>query len=951
MGLKQIYNFIARLNKRDNPYTIVDEQVILTEGKWEGFLAHDQVIEKTIEIYTLPNKEGERVFAYTLDKKEEVWKTYLKVFSQSEVLYITYETYGDTVEAEDINQLQGAAYYLENFIENVKNKLHSHDEDKVRHITGKERESWNSRAFQKDLEVTNQNLQMTNENLEATNQNLGLTQQELLSHKNAKDNPHAVTKHQVGLGNVEDIQQASKAEFILHKEDLSNPHQVTKAQVGLGNLDNIQQASKTEFNTHNQDTIRHLTPAERANWNDKYTRNEIDNKLAAMEMNIDWKESVATFADIATTYPEPQDGWTVNVNDTDYTYRFNGTKWIAVSANAIPKATSQVDGLMAKEDKTNLDDMNSKKHTHSNKSLIDTLTQVLINNWNSAFTHISDAIKHITATERTLWNTVSNKVDKVSGKGLSTEDYTTAEKSKLSSIEANANRYVHPNDANTRHVTDAEKTTWNGKANATHKHKKADITDFPTSLPANGGTADNATYINPVSLTNQDLNSIDRFGTYYAGGSNTVTNKPSGVDAFGMQVLKSASGWITQVLYASNNQERIYIRYGGTERWGAWIELFTTNRKPSKSDVGLSNVDNTSDANKPISTATQNALNLKADKTHVSDMAAHITASERTAWNNKANTSHGNHVPATQSANNKKFLRCDNTWQDVTPGNIGAAPASHTHDDRYYTESEANAKFVSKEDLGAAGYGDMTKAVYDKNGNGSVDKAEAVPWTGVTGKPSTFPPSSHNHDGSYATKKLRASHYTRFTVGGEANKYYPVIINDGSSSFGACHLSISRGYNWTAPDSWNTATHKGGLTLSILWNGDGYWGGNSGSSYVVTMFDESYTTMVAGLSYCTSGLVVWLRGGGAQYQIESDYGIATTVEVQLTDFTDNANRIFPVRSNTNSVEAEVRAKFTNRSGALYDQGARVYSPKNKPTAADVGALPKKGLTWNDLKGM
>ncbi len=229
MGLKQIYNFIARLNKKDNPYTIVDEQVTLTEGKWEGFLAHDQVIEKTIEIYTLPNKEGERVLAYTLDKKEEVWKTYLKVFSQSEALYITYETYGDTVEAEDINQLQGAAYYLENFIENVENKLASHDEDKVRHITGKERESWNSRAFQKDLEVTNQNLQMTNENLEATNQNLGLTQQELLSHKNAKDNPHAVTKHQVGLGNVEDIQQASKAEFILHKEDLSNPHQVTKA--------------------------------------------------------------------------------------------------------------------------------------------------------------------------------------------------------------------------------------------------------------------------------------------------------------------------------------------------------------------------------------------------------------------------------------------------------------------------------------------------------------------------------------------------------------------------------------------------------------------------------------------------------------------------------------------------------------------------------------------------
>lgn len=37
----------------------------------------------------------------------------------------------------------------------------------------------------------------------------------------------------------------------------------------------------------------------------------------------------------------------------------------------------------------------------------------------------------------------------------------------------------------------------------------------------------------------------------------------------------------------------------------------------SKSDVGLGNVNNTSDADKPISTATQNALNLKADKTEI----------------------------------------------------------------------------------------------------------------------------------------------------------------------------------------------------------------------------------------------------------------------------------------------------------------------------------------------
>lgn len=50
----------------------------------------------------------------------------------------------------------------------------------------------------------------------------------------------------------------------------------------------------------------------------------------------------------------------------------------------------------------------------------------------------------------------------------------------------------------------------------------------------------------------------------------------------------------------------------------------TINGKPlsgnitlAKSDVGLGNVDNTSDANKPVSTAQQAALNTKADKTNV----------------------------------------------------------------------------------------------------------------------------------------------------------------------------------------------------------------------------------------------------------------------------------------------------------------------------------------------
>lgn len=52
----------------------------------------------------------------------------------------------------------------------------------------------------------------------------------------------------------------------------------------------------------------------------------------------------------------------------------------------------------------------------------------------------------------TIANQIGNKVDKVEGKGLSTEDYTTAEKTKLAGIADNANNYVHPTTAGNKHI-------------------------------------------------------------------------------------------------------------------------------------------------------------------------------------------------------------------------------------------------------------------------------------------------------------------------------------------------------------------------------------------------------------------------------------------------------------------------------------------------------------------
>lgn len=70
----------------------------------------------------------------------------------------------------------------------------------------------------------------------------------------------------------------------------------------------------------------------------------------------------------------------------------------------------------------------------------------------------------------TVATQIGGKVDKVNGKGLSTNDYTTAEKNKLAGIAVGANNYIHPSthpatmiteDSTHRFVTDTEKNKWN----------------------------------------------------------------------------------------------------------------------------------------------------------------------------------------------------------------------------------------------------------------------------------------------------------------------------------------------------------------------------------------------------------------------------------------------------------------------------------------------------------
>jgi hypothetical protein len=98
--------FVEKLNKKQDGVYVIEEEKNVVNGIWEGYLDHDNAIQQSIVIYTGPKLTGEKVENFFISTPSETpWKTHIKAFNESDTIYITYETPGDQVEAEDINTI------------------------------------------------------------------------------------------------------------------------------------------------------------------------------------------------------------------------------------------------------------------------------------------------------------------------------------------------------------------------------------------------------------------------------------------------------------------------------------------------------------------------------------------------------------------------------------------------------------------------------------------------------------------------------------------------------------------------------------------------------------------------------------------------------------------------------------------------------------------------------
>lgn len=189
-----------------------------------------------------------------------------------------------------------------------------------------------------------------------------------------------------------------------------------------------------------------------------------------------------------------------------------------------------------------VDANSAARHTHDNKSILDSITSAFTTALKTAYdaavaaahSHSNKSALDLVSGTNTGDQDLSGKVDKVTGKGLSAEDYTSAEKTKLAGIETGAT--VGAN--------------W-----------ETNVSNKPTL--GNSSSKDVGTETGTVAAGNHAHG-----GVYEPANANIQTH----------------------------------------------ISTTGNPHSTSKSDLGLGNVDNTSDANKPVSIAQAAAIAVETNR-------------------------------------------------------------------------------------------------------------------------------------------------------------------------------------------------------------------------------------------------------------------------------------------------------------------------------------------------
>lgn len=201
---------------------------------------------------------------------------------------------------------------------------------------------------------------------------------------------------------------------------------------------------------------------------------------------------------------------------------------------------------------------------------------------------IIDSTQGTAGTRIVLWSVLKSVLT-----GIFAPKSHTHPGSDITSAVANANAATNDSTGQNIASTYVKELTVDGRTitvkrgnNTTYTFQTQDTnTTYPIADASHSGIMASADWsllhslkaINKAVLSDNDLNAINSLqqcGWYYAGGGNTVAHKPSGVEHFGMFVMRIANGVFAQILY--DNRDKIWTRTYFNSSWSSWTALVRT---------------------------------------------------------------------------------------------------------------------------------------------------------------------------------------------------------------------------------------------------------------------------------------------------------------------------------------------------------------------------------------
>jgi hypothetical protein len=816
----------------------------------------------------------------------------------------------------------------------------------------------------------------TQEAINAVQSNLDKTNISLENHIADKKNPHEVTKEQVGLGNVDNTSDLDKpvshyqqdaldelerrlqgsidgsgSDLSAHISDFNNPHKVTKDQVGLGNVDNtadkdkpISDATqkaldsiKTETNTIIETHIADKNNPHEVT-KEQIGLGEVTNDAQVKRSEMGVAGGVATLdqegkvpssqlpsfvddvieVDSYDNLPTTGEAGKIYVTkDTNLTYRWSGSRYIEISASLALGETSST-AYPGDKGKETTDKVNTHVADLNNPHQV-TKEQVGLGNVDNT----SDLDKPVSNATQELINEVKESIN--SGNTTITDNLTK-----------------HIEDYNNPHKVTKDQVGLGNVDNTSDKDKplsdaaKEAINEVKTLITSSGTDLSNhiKDYTNPHRVTAEQVG---------LGNVNNTSDLDKPISNATQKELDKLDAKIDKI-----NTDQ------GTDL-SAHLRDFSNPHKVTKEQIGLGNVDNTADLDKPISTATQKAIDdakaanntaldnhaNRTDNPHkvtkdqvglgnvdnTADINKPVSVAQQNALDtlsNSLNTAINNHVGNT------------NNPHQVTKEQVGLGKVDNTSDlEKPISVATQNAisEVVSNLDKHIADKNNPHEVTKEQIGLGRVDNTSDLEKPISTATQVALDKKAElGPDGKIPESQLpeRTMHSLFYKGTWDAERNLPTLANGDKAQDGDYYLvnndGESFGYKFMVND--------------IIFNASGIWYRMMGSNkrdnpteFKITKFTADRTLLE--------------RGESTEITLEWEYQLTPSGQINF-QFIDTHD--IPVEERTYKITATGGQTFTLRGSYLsevatatltIDTADKVYvgaSSNSAPTDSDFIAM-------------